>query len=316
MIEDTLSLQDPAEVVEPVGQGRRHLAGVVLLGGSVRQTRFNSTIGRPLLDLPYRTGRSLLDEWCDQIAQLADGVGREVPLRILTDKAGNDGLGSPTNGNPHRIQVKFDRDPSEWRGTGGVLRDISTEYRPDELLLVANAGQFLLRPLSDLVAELDALGADIAVLAHRDGTPSTLMLVRCGCLKALPEMGFVDMKEQAIPRLTASHDVRVITLDRVATLGLRTAQSYLAALRVMHGLSNGTNGDDWRSAFTVVEDGARVEPNARLHDSVVLRGGVVGAGAVLVRSVVCRGGVVPAKAVVVDKLISSDGDFDAEEGRQ
>ena len=316
MINDTTIIHAPTDLSEPMGLANRHLAGVVLLGGSVRPTRFHTAVGRSLLDLPYESGRTLLDEWCDQTAGLTArcGEGGGVSLRVLSDKAKN-GDGEPgANGQPRKISVKFDHDPSEWRGTGGVLRDISTAYAPDDLLVVANAAQFLLRPLAELVAELDALRADLAVLAHRDGTPSTLMLVRCGCLKSLPELGFLDMKEQAIPLLAAAHDVRVVCVERPVTLGLRTARTYLAGLRGLHAAAHGGNGEDWRSAFAIVEEGATVNARTRLHDSVVLRGGRVGEGAVLVRSVVCSGGTVPRNAVIVDQLISSEGQSSAEEG--
>ena len=315
MTENALILEVPTDSAKPKGLGNRRLAGIVLLGGSVRPTRFHTAVGRSLLDLPYKSGRTLLDEWCDQAAGLAARYGAGIPLRVLSDKTGNgDGKGGG-NGRTHNVSVRFDHDPSEWRGTGGVLRDISVAYAPDDLLLVANAAQFLLRPLAELAAELEALQADLAVLAHRDGTPSTLMLVRCGCLKALPEVGFIDMKEQAIPLLGAVHNVRVVCVEGRVTLGLRTAQTYLAGLRELHALASGQKGEDWRSAFAIVEDGAAVDPGARLHDSVVLRGGSAGHGAVLVRSVVCAGGTVPRNAVIVDKLISSDGQTSAEEGQ-
>jgi hypothetical protein len=280
----------------------------------VRPTRFHTAVGRSLLDLPYKSGRTLLDEWCDQAARLAGRSGGNVTLRVLSDKTTNGAGETGANNRPDKVAVRFDRDPTEWRGTGGVLRDISTAYAPEDLLIVANAAQFLLQPLVELVAELDGLQADVAVLAHRDGTPSTLMLVRCGCLRSLPELGFVDMKEQAIPLLTATHNVRVVCVEHTVTLGLRTAQTYIAGLRELHAREHGGKGEDWRSAFTIVEDGARVDPGARLHDSVVLRGGRVSDGAVLVRSVVCSGGTVPRNAVVVDKLITSEGETNAEEG--
>lgn len=315
MTNDALILNAPTDESEPKGLGRRRLAGVVLLGGSVRPTRFHTAVGRMLLDLPYKSRRTLLDEWCDQTAGLAARRGESIPLRVLGDKTSNGGGEPGMNGHAHNVSVRFDHDPSEWRGTGGVLRDIAAAYAPDDLLLVANAAQFLLRPLAELTAELEALGADLAVLAHRDGTPSTLMLVCCGCLNTLPELGFIDMKEQAIPLLAVAHDVRVVCVAAPVTLGLRTAQSYLAGLRELHAPALGANGEDWRSAFAIVEEGAAVDSGARLHDAVVLRGGRVGDGAVLVRSVVCAGGIVPRNAVIVDKLITSDGPSGAEEGQ-
>ena len=44
--------------------------------------------------------------------------------------------------------------------------------------------------------------------------------------------------------------------------------------------------EDWRPSFAIAEAGAEVDQTARVHDSVVLAGGVVEAGAVVVRSVV------------------------------
>ena len=51
-------------------------------------------------------------------------------------------------------------------------------------------------------------------------------------------------------------------------------------------------GSGLPTADNVHEIAHRADPSARVHDSVVLRGGVVEAGAVLVRSIVCPGGVV------------------------
>ena len=317
MFKDDTILREPIDAAKPVSQ--RRLAGVVLLGGAVRPTRFHTAVGRSLLDLPYRQGRSLLDEWCDQTAGLPHPYSPGISLRVLTDKATNGNCTLPGD-SARQVPVTFDSDPSAWRGTGGVLRDISMAYGADDLLLVANAAQFLLRPLSEITAELADLHADLAVLAHRDGTPTTLMLVRCGCLKTLPEVGFVDMKEQAIPLLTATQDVRAAYVDQPVTLGLRTTQNYLVGLRALHSRGGGVGGqagnsEAWKSAFSLVEEGGmRADSSTRLHDSVILRGGRVGAGAVLVRSVVCPGGTVPPRAVVVDKLVTSEGQFSAEEG--
>jgi hypothetical protein len=229
------------------------------------------------------------------------------------DKSGSEPVAQIARAPSNSVVVQFERDPSEWRGTGGVLRDISSEYDDDHLLLVANAGQFLLRPLVELVGALDSLQSDVALLAHRNGTPSTLMLIRCGCLKSLPEIGYIDMKEQALPQLGMKYDVRVSTLDQTATLGLRTAKSYLSGLRVMHSRQASQPVEEWRSAFHLVEGGASVDASARLHDAVVLTGGVVAPGAIVVRSVVCAGATVPRNAVMVQKLVTKEGQFDAED---
>jgi hypothetical protein len=61
--------------------------------------------------------------------------------------------------------------------------------------------------------------------------------------------------------------------------------------------------EDWKPTFALSEPGASVDPTARVHDSVVLSGGVVEAGAVVVRSLVCGGGVVWKERRIVDQLV-------------
>jgi NDP-sugar pyrophosphorylase family protein len=63
--------------------------------------------------------------------------------------------------------------------------------------------------------------------------------------------------------------------------------------------------EDWKSAFAIVEPGAMVSSSARIHDSVVLAGGVVESGAVVVRSLVA--GTVRRDRKVVDLCVESTG---------
>jgi hypothetical protein len=290
------------------GHAFQRIAAAILLGGSVRSSEFQDEIGRSSLDLPYTAGKTILSAWCNGIREMAVQWGA-IPIRILADPMAASALGSVPPAAIKELTVVIGKDPIEWRGTGGVLRDISGEYAPDQFLLVATASQVLMRPLAELVNALAALRSDVAVLAHQDGMPSTMMLIRCGCLAELPSVGFLDMKEQAIPQLAGKYAVKVIQLPRAVALGVRTARSYLAALREYHLSANG-NGhgrETWRSAFSIVEEGSEVGTGARLHDSVMLRGASLGSGAVLVRSILCSGAYVPAKRVVVDRLVLPDG---------
>jgi hypothetical protein len=282
-----------------------HIAAAILLGGSVRSSEFQDAIGRSPLYLPFSDGRTILSAWCEGVRSLVPRWGT-IPIRILADEAAAKVFVAPAVAD---VTITISRDPIEWRGTGGVLRDISSVYSADQFILVANASQVLMRPLSELVEALSALRADIAVLAHEDGTPSTMMLVRCGCLADLPDVGFVDMKEQAIPQLAEKHATKVVKVPRAIALGVRTAKSYLAALREYHVGTNGNGGarEAWRSAFSIVEDGSNVGSGARLHDSVVLRGASLGKEVVLVRSVLCGGAHVASRQIVIDKLVLSDG---------
>ena len=92
-------------------------------------------------------------------------------------------------------------------------------------------------------------------------------------------------------------------------LPMRTLEAYIDSLLEYHRLKgeDGTGyspfAEDWQPTFSLVEPGAEVDPSARVHDSVVLGGGTVGAGAALVRSVVCPGGVVGRRQMVVGQLV-------------
>ena len=289
------------------GPSLSRLKALVLLGGNVRQTPLSTSIGRSLLDLPLDENGSVLNHWLNHAAELARVAGLEkLPTRVMVDR------NSPE---PISAAVKFygtfrvERDQSEYRGTGGVLRDLADKYDDDDLILVANAAQILLDPLVSLANTLDSRHGDIGIISHRDGTPSGIMLVSAKTLRLVPTTGFVDMKEQAMPLIAGRYAVEVCHRRRPTGLPIRSVQDYVQAMRLYHMRRAGKPtltdplAEDWQPAFGIVEEGAVVDPTARVHDSVVLRGGVVEAGAVLVRSVVCPSGLVRRERTLVDEFV-------------
>jgi len=284
-----------------------NLAAVVLLGGSVRPRKLSEVIGRPMFELPLRPGFTILDHWCREVASLGDGA-HCMKLRVMMERAAAEPLVPATQADG--VDLSIERDPFEYRGTGGVLRDLAVAYENDELLLVANAAQILIQPLKDLVAHLAGMRADVAVLSHLDGTVGGTYLIRCGVLRELPASGFLDLKEQALPAIAAQHIVRVYESRQTATLPVRTLSDYTTALRWHHRLLSGRSAqpdpleEDLEPAFALVEPGAEVHPAARLHDSVVLRGGRVEADATLVHCIVCPGGVVRRGRMIVDEIVA------------
>jgi hypothetical protein len=286
------------------------LRAVILMAGSVRESTFSRAIGRSLLDLPLRQGWSVLDEWAAQGATLAAGAPvTPLPLRVLINRDSRTPKTLPEQAGT-TLSVEFDR--QEFRGTGGLLRDLVADYRPDDLILVANANQVLHRPLPDLVSMLMAAMGDVALLAGADGTPFGLSLIRCSALASIKSKGFVDLKEQALPAIAAAFDVRVATHPGTAVTAVRTLETYLGALRRLHSLGRAPDapedpfGEDWFRTFGIVEDGAVVHESARVHDSVVLRHAHVGAGAVLVRSLVCESARVGPGQVVLDDVVTAE----------
>jgi NDP-sugar pyrophosphorylase family protein len=137
------------------------------------------------------------------------------------------------------------------------------------------------------------------------------MLVACKTLRQIAEDGYVDMKEQALPQIAARFDVRVLPRRRPTGLPIRTLEDYIQALRYHHRRKAGKKAsidpmaEDWNPTFSLIEGGAQVDPAARVHDSVVLKGAVVEAGAVLVRSIVCPEGVLRRDKTAVETFVAA-----------
>jgi hypothetical protein len=283
------------------------LRALVLLGGSVRPSPLAVATGRSVLDLPLDDSGSVLNGWLSQAADLAKSAGLEkLPVRVMVNHASPE----PTSADSRYFGTfRVERDLSEYRGTGGVLRDLANDYADDDLILVANGAQILVDPLPSIVASMARRGGHVSVVGHEDGTPSGVMLVTCKALRLIADSGFVDMKEQALPRIAREFDVRVLKRRRPTGLPVRTLEDYIQGLRYHHRRRLGKTGatdplaEDWDPAFALVEPGAEVDPAARVHDSVVLAGATVEAGAVLVRSVVCPGGVVRRDRHAVDRFV-------------
>lgn len=310
VLEHELRIADPLPVSKSDGGARNlhRLRAVVLLGGSVRQTRLATSIGRSVLDLPVDGSTTLLNFWMSQVAELSQYAGVDsLPVRILVNRKAPEPMSTAAR---FASCISVERDSSEFRGTGGVLRDLAEKYDDNDLILVGNAGQLLMDPLSVIATALHHKRADVSLISHRDGTPSGLMLVGCNTLRQISSVGYVDMKEQALPQISQQFDVKVMQCRRPSGLPVRSMEDYIAALRYFHRrrLSKPVMVDplaeDWQPAFGIIEEGAMVDPRANIHDSVVLKGAVVEANAAVVRCVVCPGGLVKQKTTVVDRLVT------------
>jgi mannose-1-phosphate guanylyltransferase len=292
------------------GATLRRLRSVVLLAGAVRPMPLASATGRSILDLPLDgDGRTILRQWIEHTGALARVAGLpNLPIRAMVNGNSPDPIGAVAAS--HLVRVE--RDFGEFRGTGGLLRDLARDYEDDDVILVANAFQLLIDPLADVARAMGRLGGEVGLVAHQDGTPSGVMLVTCKALRLISEAGYVDMKEQALPQIASRYDVTVLHRRRPTGLPVRTLSDYVTALRTYHRRRGGRPAittdplaEDWRPTFSIVEEGAVVDPLASVNDSVVLRGGRVEAGAVVVRSVVCPRGVVRREDTAVDQFITA-----------
>jgi hypothetical protein len=285
------------------------LAALLVLGGSVRESPFEQAVGRSIMDLPLRAGETILDSWHQAARDIAEYFElSRLPVRVLLSHRALE----PTI-HPRHLQtpIRIDRDEDEFRGPGGALGDVAAEFADDELLLVVSGHQMMADPITELVSALFGAARDGAILAREDGHPVTLFLLSCRTLRDIPSVGFVDFKEQALPRMAASFDIRVVPWSRAGLHSVRTSKDYLAGLRQVHALeqasrpgsSLGRTHEPWRPIFSIVEPEARVASGVDLLDSVVLRGGQVEEGAVVVRSIVAEGGLVRTGQLVQDRIV-------------
>ena len=304
--------QHTGRVLAGSGPGRA-LSAVVLLAGSVRPNDLSLAIDRSLLDLPIDNDQTVLSLWQQQVEALAAAMGLErLPLRIVIDQNGRE----PSVPSPEKhVTLTVERDAKDFRGTGGLLRDLAISYGPDDLLLIANAAQILIEPLPELASALFNAGGSVSFIGHRDGTPCGLFLVRAGVLKTIRDVGFLDFKEQVLPKLPVEgHSVCHVMRETATAHPIRTLDGYLAGVRacarVRAGLPRETDpfSEDWSATFAVAEPGVTVDSSATIHDSVILRGATVERGAVVVRSVVGPGATVRTGEIVADRAVGVGGE--------
>lgn len=303
----------PAAIVRDDGRATarslHRLRAMILLGGSVRQTPLHSAIKRSILDLPLEQDSTILNHWLWQASELARYASLDVlPTRVLVNANGHEPVSGAAR---YAGTYTVERDSSEYRGTGGVLRDLAQNYDDNDLILVATASQVLLDPLPAIAAALDHKHGDVNLISHRDGTPSGVTLLRVETLRMIPSIGFCDLKEQGLAEIAKKYDVKVVHSRKATGLPVRTLGDYIGALHTHHRRRSGRViqldplAEDWQPSFAIIEPGATVAPGVHIHDSVVLRGAMVESGASLVRSVVCPGTVVRAKQSVIDKFVTT-----------
>jgi UDP-N-acetylglucosamine transferase subunit ALG13 len=289
----------------------KNLGGLILLEGAVRRSTFSHAIRRSLMELPIDSTRSILDLWQQQLKALANSLDIErLPCRIV---AGHRSRPPRLRPNDVAADVSIERDPTELRGTGGLLRDIGADYDDEVTLIVANAAQVLTCPLHELLSDAAKRKGDVTIVGNYESVPPTMTLIKCAALKQIPETGYIDLKEQGLAIMAKRHNVVVHREAKSSGLPVRTPNEYLSALRAIHRVEAGrsTNlgpfAERWHPEFAVVENGAVIAPDARLHDAVVLAGACAEAGCAIVRSIICGGTRVAANSRNIDRLLTPGG---------
>lgn len=262
---------------------------VLLFAGTVRPTPLLKAAARNVLDLPLLAGESIGQRWIAAHQDLCESIGSSPPLRVLIDR------NNPKPASMPEGTATIEADDVSFLGTGGVLR--AAAKGQDGMMLVATGGGVLTRALPEVVAQLLALKADVAMLAEHDGTPTGVMLVSAAVMREIPGAGYLDFKEQCLPGIAEKHRVRVAIARQGerACLPVRNREQYLESLGYLAG----------GNPFQVVEEGAEVAADSRVRDAVLLSGARVRTKAVVARSFLGPGAVVPAGQVLTDRTLGA-----------
>jgi len=285
-------------------RARGALKAVILLAGHVGRDALADAVGRSFLDLPVAAGLAVLDVWADHLREMLASMSPAPRVIVAVDRRGpSPRVGAP--GPRSRIRFEVARDRTEFRGTAGVVKDLARGFDDDDRVLVVVANQLQRAPFRQVAEALLESGEGVSVVRRRGSDFTTAFLLRCGRLRDVSDVGFVDLKQQALSGSHGPAPLRVVRWSDDSAMPMRTIEEYVGALRAAHGRREpeGAFAETWSPTFSIVEAGAHIEPGAVVVDSVVLAGARVEADAVVSRSIVGPRGVVRRGRRVADSLV-------------
>jgi len=289
------------------------LRAVILLAGRVGLNPFADGVARSVLDLPAGGGATILDRWIERLSELAGTLDlASLRLLVAVDQSGP-APAVPRAAAGSRLDVHVVRDAAAYRGPAGVVKDLTREFALADRVLVATANQIQREPLPALFEALARHDESVSIVPYEGSEFAGMFLMRCSRLRDVPDVGFVDLKEQALPSARGRAPLSVVRRPPSSTLPIRTLDEYVKALRLLHGGpsmsasaedSGNAFAETWRPVFSIIEPGAHVAPGSVVQDSVVLAGGRIEEGAAVARSVVCGTGVVQRGQSVVESIVT------------
>lgn len=274
----------------------------IVLAGGLRPSRLIEHTGIATLDLDLGPGVRVLDHW---VELLHDALGEDAPILVVPSRSCPLPDLSDTS-------ARLVDEAGDYRGPAGVIRDVASQAGGDGPVMVVEAARGVLGSLRGLVRSHVAHGALATVGRNPDSSPAGVYLLERSAIDMVPRRGFMDLKEQLLPRVREVGSVRVFDLKAPGALPLRTRRQFLDAVS---WLSRGHGGESATSiwwtpssgTWRVIGERAHIDDGAQVVDSVVMRDARIGARSLVARSIVCPGSVVPAGTRVVDSVVGRSG---------
>jgi hypothetical protein len=304
-----------------------HSHVAIVLAGALYPSPLQRQLGRLPACLPIGRRGTLLDAWLEALRRHEACTQIRVVVNAAADASALEAMVAPVAAGP---PVTVLTEPSAWRGSAGLLADLSRDTRNDETVVAVEAHCWPPpESTGPLLAALRGEGAAAAVAAGRSGEPAGLYAFSRPALGVVPPVGFHDLKEQMLPALCAGgFEVRLVALHH-DMLRVRDRSAYLEA--VARSLCDGrADGETPRGAESapgavqarvaadarlasgsrlagccVLEAGVVLEEGAVVHESVLLEGAIVGRRSLVSRSVVGPNVRIPPSARVVDCIMGA-----------
>lgn len=287
-----------------------HLAACLILSGGLQPSPLSEETGLSVLDIPLTASNTVLDAWVDAIRALP--LDSELPIRVIHD--GPSYVPSDSSREIDRVGVEIQS--RALRGTAGVVADACRGYDPDSSVLVVEGSRYSVSGLGHLLCRHFKSGAEITLGRNPDQSPSGMYVVRCGACSLVPQIGFMDFKEQWLERLRRNgHRIEVQDVPAPGSLPVHTLVQLLAAARlanthmagrlVASPAADGLIRNAEAQGLRVICPGALVGPGARVIDSIVMSGAVIPSNAIIVRSLICSKGPIQSGAEIADAVINA-----------
>jgi len=283
----------------------------VMLAGGIRSCPLERALGVSVLDLPIDGSRTLAEGWLESVGGL-NRPGLEPPRMVITLGSGTSESVGVREGAGISLEVKRDRD--EYRGPAGAVKDAAGDVDACDDVLICEAGMWGPLDLRSLLWAHRDLEADVTVCRNPDGSPSGVYLARGWTLGLIQSRGFIDLKEQWFTKARGNGaSIRVFDCGVPGMRSVRTRESYLEVCRLGIAEESESVGDIFvsgsgaSSRWSVVGEGARVDPSALVSESVLMPGAEVEADSVVVRSVVGPGVRVRRGQQLIDAVAGRAG---------
>jgi glycosyltransferase involved in cell wall biosynthesis len=290
---------DTAADTHPAAPALPNLTSCIVLAGGLRMPPLADEAQRHVLDLWLTPDETVLDRWLARTRAIETATGRPLPVRVVHSPGH-----FTADGGGHE-NVRIEHEPRPLRGPAGVLHDVCRTAPPDAHVLVVEAARFAEVSLVDALREHAERRADVTVVVNADETFAGAYVIRCGALREVPDIGFVDLREQWLGRMTqAGAEIIVHRLPGAGLLPLRTRRQFLHAACIA-GDTKPALADDLEPRCAVLPEGASVGA------TVVCPGAMIGPGATVIDSILMPGAVVHANALVVRSLVGANASVDA-----